>query len=102
MQSAFAETALSAQEADSLTKEDIAATQVLADICPTLLGNSPKFKNKIDELLQSSLKQLSQPITLEQLKQDPEYISALKETQESAKQVDQAEHKVACTDVLAL
>lgn len=100
-QSAFSET-LTSQESDRIAKEDIAATQVLAEVCPGLIGNNPAFQTKIASLTQTLLKDLSKPTTLTQLQQDPEYQTVLKEAQISAKEVDQAEHKAVCADVLEL
>ncbi|MFW2079638.1 MCR_0457 family protein [Acinetobacter guillouiae] len=100
-QSAFSET-LTSQESDRIVKEDIAATQVLAEVCPALIGNNPAFQTKIGSLTQTLLKDLSKPTTLTQLQQDPEYQTVLKEAQTSAKEVDQAEHKAVCADVLEL
>ena len=54
-QTTFAE-ALTPQEADLLIKEDVAATQVLAEVCPALTGNNPLLKTKIDALTQKLLK----------------------------------------------
>jgi hypothetical protein len=100
-QSIFAE-GLTTQEADLLAKEDIAATQVLAQVCPPLIGNNPAFQTKIDTLTQALLKDLSKATTLTQLQQDPEYQSVFKEAQANAKEVDQVEHKAVCNDVLEL
>ncbi|WP_010115432.1 MCR_0457 family protein [Acinetobacter sp. P8-3-8] len=100
-QSAFSET-LSTQEADLIIKEDIAATQVLAEVCPALIGNNPILKSKIDGLTQSSLKELSKSTTLAQLQQDAEYQTAFKEAQVSAKEVDGEENKAVCNDILTL
>ncbi|WP_296280025.1 hypothetical protein [uncultured Acinetobacter sp.] len=100
-QSAFSET-LSTQEADLIIKEDIAATQVLAEVCPALIGNNPILKSKIDGLTQNSLKELSKSTTLAQLQQDTEYQTAFKEAQVSAKEVDGEENKAVCNDILTL
>ncbi len=100
-QSVFSET-LTQQEADLLAKEDIAATQVLAEVCPALLGNNPTFKTKIDTLTQTLLKDLSKTTTLAQLQQDKEYQAALKEARASSKEVDQVEQKTVCADVIEL
>ncbi len=51
-QSAFSET-LTSQESDRIVKEDIAATQVLAEVCPALIGNNPAFQTKIGSLTQT-------------------------------------------------
>lgn len=99
-QTTFAE-ALTPQEADLLIKEDVAATQVLAEVCPALTGNNPLLKTKIDALTQKLLKDLSKTSTLEQLQQDAEYKDAYKEAQASAKEVDKDEHEAVCADVLA-
>ncbi|AXQ22025.1 hypothetical protein BEN71_08080 [Acinetobacter wuhouensis] len=100
-QSAFSET-LTQQESDLLAKEDIAATQVLTEVCPALLGNNPIFQTKIDALTQTLLKDLSKTTTLTQLQQDAEYQTALKEARANTKEVDQAEQKMVCQDVIDL
>lgn len=99
--SAFAET-ITVQEADLLTKEDIASTQVLIDVCPAFTANNPALKTKIDFLTNTLLKNLSQTTTLAQLQQDGEYQAAFKEAQANAKEVDSEEQKSVCADVLTL
>ncbi len=100
-QSAFAEK-LTAKEADLIAKEDIAATQVLTEVCPALIGNNAMFKTKIETLTQTLLKDLSKTTTLVQLQQDTEYQVALNEARTNVKEVDQTEQKAVCNDVLEL
>lgn len=100
-QSVFAEP-LSSQETDQLAKEDIAATQVLSEVCPALIANNPTFKTKIDTLTQTLLKDLSKSTTLDQLQQDAEFQTALKEARANAKEVDQSEQKSVCNDVIEI
>lgn len=100
-QSTFAES-LTTQESDLIAKEDIAATQVLIDVCPALIGNNTTFNTKIDTLTQSLLKELSKTTTLAQLQQDTEYQTILNEARANVKEVDQAEQKAVCNDVLEL
>ena len=96
-QSTFAES-LTAQESDLIAKEDIAATQVLLEVCPALIGDNAAFKTKIETLTQSFLKDLSKATTLAQLQQDGEYQAALKEARANVKEVDQPEQKTVCND----
>jgi len=100
-QSAFAED-LTSQEADLITKEDIASIQVLAEVCPTLISEKAALKNKTDALIQNLLKDLSKTTTLTQLQQDIEYQVALKEAFQNIKEVDLDEQKSACTDILSI
>ena len=41
----FADEDISTQEADSLIKDDIAATQVLQEICPAFVGTNKKLES---------------------------------------------------------
>ena len=92
---------LSVSELDLLVKEDIAAAQVLTEICPALIGNDAKFTANVAEFTQINLKRLIQSsTTLEQLQQDPEYKSAYAEAKQSSTEIDRAEQKVSCEDVL--
>lgn len=98
--SCFAEN-LSAAELDALVKEDIAAAQVLTEICPAFIGNTAKFNANISAFTQSNLKRLSQPIsTLEQIKQDPVYKEAYAEAKQSLNETDREEQKSSCEEVL--
>lgn len=97
---AFAEN-LSVAELDALVKEDIAAAQVLTEICPAFIGNTAKFNANISAFTQSNLKRLSQPIsTLEQIKQDPVYKEAYAEAKQSLNETDREEQKSSCEEVL--
>lgn len=100
-QSASAET-ISQQELDLIAKQDIAATQVLTEVCPAIIGNNPAFQGKIDTLMQTLLKDLSKTTTLAQLQQDSEYQAELSEARNDVKEVDQTEQKSVCADVLSL
>ena len=53
-QTTFAE-ALTPQEADLLIKEDVAATQVLAEVCPALTGNNPLLKTSVHDKFHRTL-----------------------------------------------
>ena len=50
-QMAFANEALSQAERNALVKEDIAGTQVLSEVCPTLIGKNATFEQNIQKLL---------------------------------------------------
>lgn len=100
-QSSFADSGLTAQESDTITKEDIAATQVLAEVCPALTANNPKILSAIQNMTHTFLKDLQNPSTsIEQLKQDAEYEAIFKEAKADATAVDTAEQKSACEDLL--
>ena len=102
-QSSFADSGLTAEESDSIIKEDIAATQVLIEVCPALTANNPKILSSLHNMTQTFLKELkNSSSTLEQLKQDAEYQSILKEAKADATAVDTTEQKSACEDLLNL
>ncbi|WP_151831018.1 MCR_0457 family protein, partial [Acinetobacter ursingii] len=58
-QMAFANEALSQAERNALVKEDIAGTQVLSEVCPTLIGKNATFEQNIQKLIQTNLKAYS-------------------------------------------
>lgn len=100
-QSSFADSGLTAEESDSIIKEDIAATQVLIEVCPALTANNPRIISSLNSMTHTFLKELHNPsITLEQLKQDAEYQTIFKEAKADAIAVDTAEQKSACEDLL--
>ena len=100
-QTSFADTGLSAEESDTIVKEDIAAIQVLTEVCPALTSNNPKIQTAIQGMTQTFLKDLQNAsTTIEQLKQDAEYQKIYKEAQADATSVEQSEQKSACEDLL--
>lgn len=94
---------MSKSELDLVVKEDIAAAQILNSICPALVADSSKIKQQVDRFTTENLAQLSNPnTTFEQLKIDPEYLSAYKTAQLENKQYSQAEQKQGCEDLLSV
>lgn len=100
-QTVIASDALTVAESDTLAKEDIAAAQVLVEVCPTLIGKNPAFDSKIQNHTQTLLKDLKGSAkNLEQLAQDAEYQTILKSAKLDAKEVEKEEQKSVCEDVL--
>lgn len=100
--SAFADN-LTTAESDELIKEDIAASQVLATVCPKIMGQNAIFDKKIQQLSQSYLKNMSvKSMTLNQLNQDAEYQAILKTAKADAAEVNQDEQKSVCAEVLEI
>lgn len=100
--STFAEQ-LTAAESDELVKEDIAAIQVLVTICPNIMGPNAIFDKKTQQLSDSYLKNMSvKNMTLTQLSQDAEYQAIFKKAKADAAEVDPAEQKSICAEVLEI
>ncbi|EFF82151.1 MCR_0457 family protein [Acinetobacter haemolyticus] len=99
-QAIFAE-AISVQEADALIKDDIANAQVLIEMCPKLIGKNAKFDQNINQIIGSYLEGYSnKSASLQSLQTDNDFKISLKEARAAAKEVDQAEQKSVCEDVL--
>lgn len=99
-QAIFAE-AISVQEADALIKDDIANAQVLIEMCPKLIGKNAKFDQNINQIIASYLEGYSnKSASLQSLQTDNDFKISLKEARVAAKEVDQAEQKSVCEDVL--
>ncbi|QER39221.1 hypothetical protein F2A31_05690 [Acinetobacter suaedae] len=99
-QAIFAE-AISVQEADALIKDDIANAQVLIEMCPKLIGKNAKFDQNINQIIASYLEGYSnQSASLQSLQTDSDFKISLKEARAAAKEIDQAEQKSVCEDVL--
>ncbi|OTG83575.1 MCR_0457 family protein [Acinetobacter sp. ANC 4648] len=100
--SAFAES-LTTAESDELIKEDVAATQVLATVCPKIMGKNAIFEKKAQQLSESYLKNMSvKNMTLAQLAQDTEYQAILAAAQADAIEVGQDEQKSVCGEMLEI
>ena len=88
-------------EENSSIKDDIASTQVLTEMCPSLIGKNAKFDQNIKKMISASLSDYSdKSATFESLQKDAEYQSLLKDARAAAKEVDSAEQKTVCEDTL--
>ncbi len=98
---AMAENDLSNAEANTMIKEDIASTQVMSELCPTLMGKNAQFDGNVQQLITASLGDYAgAKMTFAQLQADSEYQALLAETRNNAKNIDAAEQKSACDDIL--
>ncbi|TCB81726.1 MCR_0457 family protein [Acinetobacter sp. ANC 4173] len=91
---------LSPEEANSIVKEDIASTQIMAEVCPAVIGKNAKLDANIKLLTQMYLKDYSGSMTIDQLQSDPEYKSILQETRKAAQETSQEEQQAVCMDVV--
>lgn len=91
---------LSPEEANSIVKEDIASTQIMAEVCPAVIGKNAKLDANVKLLTQMYLKDYSGSITIDQLQSDPEYKSILQETRKAAQETNQEEQQAVCMDVV--
>ena len=97
----FADEAISVKEADALIKDDIANAQVLIEMCPALIGKNAKFDQNIKKMVGTYLSNYSdKSASLESLQKDAEFKSLLKDAHEAATEVDKAEQKAVCEEVL--
>ena len=98
---AFADEAVSVKEADALIKDDLANAQVLIEMCPNLIGKNAKFDQNIKKMVDSYLGSYSDnSASLENLQKDAEFNTLLKDARQAATEVDKAEQKAVCEEVL--
>ena len=76
-QAVIADDGFTQDEANTIVKEDIASAQVMAEVCPALIGKNAKFDANITTLTQSYLADYSdKSMTLAKLQADSEYKSS--------------------------
>ena len=92
---------LTAEENNTIVKEDIASAQVMAEVCPAIIGQNAKLNSTIEQLIQSYLAEYSdKSMSYAQLQADSEYKSILEEARQGAKQTSDDEQKTVCNEVL--
>lgn len=100
-QAVIADEGLTPAEANTIIKEDIASTQVMAEVCPAIIGKNAKFDSNIQTLIKNYLADYSEKsMTYEKLQADTEYKSFLEESRIAAKESSKEEQKSVCDDVL--
>jgi len=94
-------TDLTVEENDTIVKEDIAAAQVMTEVCPAVIGQNAKLDSTIQQLIQSYLAEYSDKgMSYTKLQADSEYKSLLEEARQGAKQTAKDEQKTVCEEVL--
>lgn len=92
---------LTVEENNTIVKEDIASAQVMAEVCPTIIGQNPKFNSTVEQLIQSYLADYSDKgMSYQKLQADSEYKSLLEEARQGAKQTSSDEQKTVCEEML--
>jgi len=99
-QAVSANEGLTQEEANSIVKEDIASTQIMAEVCPAVIGKNAKLDANVKLLTQMYLKDYTGSMTLDQLQADPEYKSILQETRKAAQETSKEEQQAVCMDVV--
>lgn len=99
-QAVSANEGLTQEEANSIVKEDIASTQIMAEVCPAVIGKNAKLDTNVKLLTQMYLKDYTGSMTLDQLQADPEYKSILQETRKAAQETSKEEQQAVCMDVV--
>lgn len=83
-----------------VTLEEVAAVDVLGQICPPLLGRSKNFDKGFRTLLNELLPKVPDPVmALQALQDDPEYKKKLVEARGDAGKVSVDENRQVCLDV---
>lgn len=97
----LADESLSLEEANTIVKEDLASTQVIAEVCPAIIGKNAKFEQNIQSLINTYLQDYSdQSMTFDKIQADSEYKAILDETRLAAKETSKDEQLSVCDDVL--
>ena len=100
-QAVLADEGLTQAEANTIVKEDLASAQVMAEVCPAIVGKNAKFDHNIHQLIQSYLQDYSdKSMTYDKIQADTEYKSVLDEARQAAKQTSKDEQKSVCDDVV--
>lgn len=100
-QAVFADEDISTQESDSLIKDDIAATQVLQEICPAFVGTNKKLESNTQKIIAMYLNGYSnKSMSLANLQNDTEFKTLLNEARQAAKQMDNHEQHELCEEMV--
>lgn len=84
-----------------VTQEEIAAVNVLGEICPKLIGNNKNFDAGYERLLQDLMPNIAQPaLALKALADDTEYQGKLKEARADANRATVQENRQVCQDIV--
>jgi hypothetical protein len=84
-----------------VTQEEIAAVDILGEICPKLIGNSKKFDEGYRHLLRDLMPNIDQPhLALKALAEDAEYQTKLKEARADANRATVKDNRAVCQDIL--
>lgn len=94
---------LSTEEQNTIVKEELAAVQVMQEICPTYIGKNAKFDQNMQILISEYLKDYSdKSISLEKLASDSEYNILVEEARNALEDSSNEENKFACEEVLTI
>jgi hypothetical protein len=97
---AMANTELSNAEADTIIKEDIAAAQVMIELCPALVGSKANIEQKVQVIIQTYLTELSDKhINYTALQKDTEYQAVLEQARQDMQQTSGAEQNELCLEL---
>lgn len=84
-----------------ITQEEIAAVNVLSEICPKILGKNPNFDAGYRRLLTDLLPDLQDPVTaIRALQDDQEYQQKMAQAREDAKKASVEDNREICLDVV--
>lgn len=99
-QTVLANNDLTQAETNTLIKEDIASAQVMAEVCPTIMGKNAKFDYNIQHFIQLHLQEYpDKSMTYEKIQADKEYQVVLHEAHQTAQETSKDEQKSVCDDI---
>ncbi len=84
-----------------ITQEEIAAVDVLGEICPKIIGKNANFDKGFNRLLTDLLPNIDQPVlALKALKDDAEYQNILTEARSDANRATVQENRDVCLEIV--
>lgn len=99
-QTVLANNGLTQAETNTMIKEDIASAQVMAEVCPSIIGKNAKFDHNIQHFIQLHLQEYpDKSMTYEKIQTDAEYQTVLHEAHQSAQETSKDEQKSVCDDI---
>ena len=84
-----------------VTQQEIAAVDVLGEICPKIIGKNTNFDAGFKRLLSDLLPTIDQPvIALKTLQEDADYQKLLTQARDDANQVTVQENREVCLEIV--
>lgn len=84
-----------------ITQEEIAAVDVLGEICPKIIGKNTNFDKGFERLLTDLLPNIEQPVlSLKALKDDADYQKILAEARSDANRATVQENREVCLEIV--
>lgn len=83
------------------TREEVAAIQVLSEICPQIIGQNKNFDAGYQRILKDLLPGISDPVAaVKAYSQDAEFQAMMKQAREDAARASAEDNRQVCLDVI--